>query len=70
MKLIMDLGYTSFSSESDWEKYITDITDEERNNGEIRLSAYTVFQMLKAMPKEVKWNPTSERFEKDNKEIL
>ena len=70
MKLVMDLGYTSFSSEGDWEKCITDVTDEERNNGEIRLSAYTVFQMLKAMPKGVKWNPTTERFEKDNKEIL
>ena len=64
MKLVMDLGYTNFSSEGDWEKYITDVTDKERENGEIRLSAYTVFQMLKAMPKGVKWNPTSERFEK------
>lgn len=70
MKLVMDLGYTNFSSEGDWEKCITDVTDKERENGEIRLSAYTVFQMLNALPKGVKWNPISERFEKDNKEIL
>ena len=60
----MDLGYTNFSSEGDWDKYIVGITDEEKENGEIRLSAYTVFQMLKAMPKGTKWNPISENFEK------
>jgi hypothetical protein len=64
MRLVMDLGYTNFEMEDDWEKYITDVTDEERQNGEIHLSAYTVFQMLKAMPKGTKWNPISENFEK------
>lgn len=64
MRLVMDLGYTNFETEGDWEKYITDVTDEERQNGEIRLSAYTVFQMLKAMPIGTKWNPISENFEK------
>ena len=64
MRLVMDLGYTNFEMEDDWEKYITDITDEERQNGEIRLSAYTVFQMLKAMPIGTKWNPITEKFEK------
>ena len=67
MRLVMDLGYTHFEDEGDWEKYITDITDKEREYDEVVLSAYTVFQMLKAMPEGVKWNPIEEKFEKWSK---
>lgn len=58
----------------EWSKKIV-ITEEDRNRdqelqmGRLRLSSDTVIAMLNALPEGVKWNPYTERFEKDGKSI-
>lgn len=43
--------------------------DEEIEMGRLHLSSNTVIAMLNALPEGVKWNPYTERFEKDGKPI-
>lgn len=43
--------------------------DEEIEMGRLHLSSHTVISMLNALPEGVKWNPYTEKFEKDGKSI-
>lgn len=50
-------------TEEDYER------DQELRVGTLRLPSNTVTAMLNALPEGVKWNPYTERFEKDGKPI-
>ncbi len=43
--------------------------DQELRVGTLRLPSSTVTAMLNALPEGVKWNPYTERFEKDGESI-
>lgn len=62
MKIVADLGYTKFSCDEEElkEKLVLGNHNPEED---FVISAYDLFNMLKALPKGVKWNPYTEDFE-------
>ena len=64
MTVTMDLGYTNFYSKGNFEEKLV-CTKEELEEGKIEIPAHQVFSMLKQLPRGIRWNPNTEKFEEE-----
>lgn len=61
MNLVMDLGYTKFSQEGSFEKNLV-VYNDETGKKDIVMSAYDVFEMLKNLPQNIRWDRETRSF--------
>ena len=56
-------GRVAFCTDDSFEEKLETIESDYDDNGNTTLSCSQIFSMLRALPKGVKWNPYTEKFE-------